>query len=136
LLERPKLLCSAGHYYQAPVAATSQAKQLPGFTNHYATVNGVRLHYDVEGGSGPALLCLPGWPQTWYCYHPIAAALARHYRVIIVDIRGMGSSDKPAGGYDKKTMAQDISELPRAAAPSRVRASSPAWASRCCRLLR
>lgn len=87
-------------------------KRLPGFTNHYATVNGVRLHY-VEGGQGPALVCLPGWPQTWYSYHPIAAELAQHYRVIIVDIRGMGSSDKPASGYDKKTMAQDIYELLR-----------------------
>lgn len=87
-------------------------KHLPGFTNHYATVNGVRLHY-VEGGSGPALVCLPGWPQTWFSYHPIAAELAQHYRVIIVDIRGMGSSDKPATGYDKKTMAQDIYELLR-----------------------
>nr|WP_262905278.1 alpha/beta hydrolase [Hymenobacter nitidus] len=83
---------------------------MPGFTNHYATVNGVRLHY-VEGGSGPALVCLPGWPQTWYSYHPIAAELARHYRVIIVDIRGMGSSEKHATGYDKKTMARDIYEL-------------------------
>jgi pimeloyl-ACP methyl ester carboxylesterase/nucleoside-diphosphate-sugar epimerase len=82
-------------------------KQLPGFTNHYATVNGVRLHY-VEGGSGEPLICLPGWPQTWFSYHPIAARLARQYRVIIVDIRGMGSSDKPEAGYDKKTMAQDI----------------------------
>lgn len=87
-------------------------KRLPGFTNHYATVNGVRLHY-AEGGSGPALICLPGWPQTWYSYHPIAAELARHYRVILVDIRGMGSSEKPAAGYDKKTMAQDIYELLR-----------------------
>ncbi|WP_022825002.1 alpha/beta fold hydrolase [Hymenobacter norwichensis] len=87
-------------------------KHLPGFTNHYATVNGVRLHY-VEGGSGPALVCLPGWPQTWYSYHPIAAELAQHYRVLLVDIRGMGSSDKPAAGYDKKTMAQDIYELLR-----------------------
>ena len=87
-------------------------KHLPGFTNHYATVNGIQLHY-VEGGSGPALLCLPGWPQTWYSYHPIAAELAQHYRVIIVDIRGMGSSEKPATGYDKKTMAQDIYELVR-----------------------
>ncbi|MBO3269611.1 alpha/beta fold hydrolase [Hymenobacter defluvii] len=87
-------------------------QRLPGFTNHYATVNGVRLHY-VEGGSGPALVCLPGWPQTWYSYHPIAAELARHYRVIIVDIRGMGSSEKPATGYDKKTMAQDIYALLR-----------------------
>ncbi|HET9502884.1 MAG TPA: alpha/beta hydrolase [Hymenobacter sp.] len=85
-------------------------KKLPGFTNHYATVNGVRLHY-VAGGSGQPLVCLPGWPQTWYSFHPVAPALAAHYRVIIVDIRGMGSSDKPATGYDKKTMAQDIYAL-------------------------
>ena len=85
-------------------------KQFPGFRNQYATVNGVRLHY-VEGGSGQPLICLPGWPQTWFSSHPIAAQLAREYRVIIVDIRGMGSSDKPESGYDKKTMAQDIYAL-------------------------
>ena len=85
-------------------------KQFPGFTNHYATVNGMRLHY-VEGGSGAPLICLPGWPQTWFSYHPVAAQLAREYRVIIVDIRGMGTSDKPETGYDKKTMAADIYAL-------------------------
>ncbi len=85
-------------------------KRLPGFSNHYATVNGVRLHY-VEGGSGQPLLCLPGWPQTWYSFHPVAQQLAQHYRVLIVDYRGMGSSDKPESGYDKKTMAHDIYEL-------------------------
>jgi pimeloyl-ACP methyl ester carboxylesterase len=85
-------------------------KNFPGFTNHYATVNGVKLHY-VEGGSGIPLICLPGWPQTWYSYHPVAMELAKKYRVIIVDIRGMGSSEKPASGYDKKTMATDILEL-------------------------
>lgn len=87
-------------------------RHLPGFSNHHATVNGVSLHY-VEGGQGPVLVCLPGWPQTWFSYHPIAAELARHFRVLIVDIRGMGSSDKPAAGYDKKTMARDIYELLR-----------------------
>ncbi|MBC8082500.1 MAG: alpha/beta hydrolase [Hymenobacter sp.] len=85
-------------------------KQLPGFSNQYATANGVRLHY-VEGGSGPPLICLPGWPQTWYSYHPIAGELAKHHRVIIVDIRGMGTSEKPASGYEKKNMARDIYEL-------------------------
>lgn len=85
-------------------------KHLPGFTNQYATVNGIALHY-VEGGNGAPLICLPGWPQTWYSYHPIALQLAKAYRVIIVDIRGMGSSDKPAAGYDKKTMASDVLEL-------------------------
>lgn len=85
-------------------------RDFPGFSNHYTTVNGVKLHY-VEGGQGFPLICLPGWPQTWYSYHPIAQQLAAKYRVIIVDIRGMGSSEKPLSGYDKKTMATDILEL-------------------------
>jgi len=85
-------------------------KKFPGFTNHYLTVNGVKLHY-VEGGSGTPLICLPGWPQNWYSYHPIAVDLAKKFRVILVDIRGMGSSETPESGYDKKNMAKDIMEL-------------------------
>lgn len=81
-----------------------------GFTNNYVEVNNTQLHY-VDGGSGPALICLPGWPQTWYSYHRIAPELAKHFRVIIVDIRGMGSSAMPPSGYDKKTMATDVHEL-------------------------
>ena len=85
-------------------------KDFPGFTNHYTTVNDIRLHY-VEGGNGKPLVCLPGWPQTWYSYHPVAMELAKTYRVIIIDIRGMGTSEKPEAGFDKKTMATDILEL-------------------------
>ncbi|WP_138992503.1 alpha/beta fold hydrolase [Larkinella sp. C7] len=97
---------------QNPYSDDELINDFPGFTNQYATVNGVKLHY-VEGGSGMPLICLPGWPQTWYSYHPVATELAKTFRVIIVDIRGMGSSDKPASGYDKKTMATDIWELVR-----------------------
>lgn len=82
-------------------------KQFPGFTNHYSTVNGVQLYY-VDGGTGTPLICLPRWLQNWYSYHPIAAELAKAFRVIIIDIRGMGTSEKPESGYDKKTMAADI----------------------------
>ena len=85
-------------------------KNLPGFENKYITVNGIKLHY-VEGGNGNPLLCLPGWPQTWYSLQPVAIQLAEKYRVIIIDLRGMGSSEKPESGYDKKTMATDIYQL-------------------------
>jgi pimeloyl-ACP methyl ester carboxylesterase len=85
-------------------------RTLPGFRRGHARVNGVNLHF-VEGGKGDAVLLLPGWPQTWWSYHKIMPALAARYRVIAVDIRGMGGSDKPAGGYDKKTMAADIHAL-------------------------
>ncbi|MEJ7559629.1 MAG: alpha/beta hydrolase [Pedobacter sp.] len=94
----------------APYSDEELIKQWPGFVNKYATVNGVELHY-VDGGSGMPLICLPGWPQTWYSYKNIAPSLAEKYRVLVVDIRGMGTSEKPESGYDKKTMAQDIYEL-------------------------
>jgi pimeloyl-ACP methyl ester carboxylesterase len=84
--------------------------QLSGFTNRYIEVNGTMLHV-VEGGEGAPLLLLPGWPQTWWAYHKIMPALAPHFKVIAVDIRGMGNSAKPESGYDKKNMALDIYEL-------------------------
>jgi pimeloyl-ACP methyl ester carboxylesterase len=88
-------------------------RKLPGgFTNGYARVNGTRLHY-VIGGRGAPLLLLPGWPQTWWEFHKVMPALAARHRVIAVDLRGMGGSGKPAGGYDKKTMAKDIYKLVR-----------------------
>ncbi|RXG26290.1 pimeloyl-ACP methyl ester carboxylesterase [Leeuwenhoekiella polynyae] len=85
-------------------------KSWTGFVNQYATVNGIELHY-VVGGEGEPLICLPGWPQTWYSYHPVVQELSKSYQVIVVDIRGMGTSEKPERGYDKKTMATDVLEL-------------------------
>jgi pimeloyl-ACP methyl ester carboxylesterase len=67
-------------------------------------------HY-VIGGHGEPLVLLPGWPQTWWEFHKILPALAKRYTVIAIDLRGMGGSDKPADGYDKKTMARDVHEL-------------------------
>lgn len=88
-------------------------KRWPNFTSHMMDVNGTRLHFVDSGGNGPVLLCLPGWPQTWYSYRSVAVPLSEHCRVIVVDIRGMGSSATPPSGYDKKTMATDVYELMR-----------------------
>jgi pimeloyl-ACP methyl ester carboxylesterase len=92
---------------------------LPGFRSGYAKVNGIRMHY-VTGGRGRPLVLVPGWPQTWWEFRKIMPALARRYRVIAVDLRGQGGSDKPQGGYDKKTMARDIHELVRSLGYSTV----------------
>jgi pimeloyl-ACP methyl ester carboxylesterase len=98
----------------APAVASDAAlaRSLGDFRSEYADVNGTRLHY-VTGGKGAPLLLLPGWPQTWWQFHKMMPALAKSYRVIAVDLRGMGGSSKPQGGYDKKTMARDIYELVR-----------------------
>lgn len=82
------------------------------FHSNHAQVNGIQLHY-VTGGAGEPVILLPGWPQTWWQARKIMPLLAQRYRVIVVDLRGMGSSDTPERGYDKKTMAEDIHQLMR-----------------------
>ncbi len=75
------------------------------FRSDHVTVGDLRLHY-VSGGHGRPLVLLPGWPETWWEFRKVMPALAAAgRRVIAVDLPGMGASDKPADGYDKKSMA-------------------------------
>jgi pimeloyl-ACP methyl ester carboxylesterase len=68
----------------------------------------VRLHF-VEGGDGAPILLLPGWPQSWYAWRYVMPLLASDgRRVIALDPRGMGDSDRPASGYDMRTVAAEI----------------------------
>jgi pimeloyl-ACP methyl ester carboxylesterase len=84
------------------------------FESSHVTVNGLSIHY-VANETGRPLVLLPGWPQTWWEFRKVMPALATAgYRVIAVDLPGMGDSDKPADGYDKKSMAGIIHGLVRA----------------------
>jgi len=80
------------------------------FEHAYAELGDVRLHY-VTAGQGPAVVLLHGWPQTWYMWRDVMSGLAPRYRVIAPDLRGLGDSSRPADGYDKKTLAQDVWHL-------------------------
>ena len=80
------------------------------FTSRFVDANGIQLHV-VIGGSGPALILIPGWPQTWYAWRALMPALAEHFTVIAPDIRGFGLSDKPDTGYDQITTGQDMLAL-------------------------
>lgn len=61
----------------------------------FVHVNGVRIHY-VEEGTGPLVLLLHGWPESWYSWrHQLPALAAAGYRVIAPDQRGYGQSDSP-----------------------------------------
>jgi haloacetate dehalogenase len=75
--------------------------------HHTANIGDLRMHW-VEAGSGPPVVLLHGFPETWYCWRHQVPALASRYRLIIPDLRGYGDTAKPASGYDKRTMANDI----------------------------
>lgn len=80
------------------------------FKHERAMVNGINLHY-VIGGEGEPLVLIHGFGQNWYMWNRLLPELSKHFTVIAPDLRGVGESDKPAGGYDKKTMAVDLHEL-------------------------
>ena len=69
--------------------------------------NGTQI-YVRAGGEGPAVLLLHGYGETGDMWAPLAAQLVRNHRVIVPDLRGLGLSSRPAGGYDKKTQAEDM----------------------------
>lgn len=81
-----------------------------GAVSRFVKVNGIRLHL-VEMGSGPVLLLLHGWPQTWYAWRDHLPALAARFRVIAPDMRGTGLSERTKAGYDKRTIAEDLRGL-------------------------
>ena len=73
-----------------------------------AVLPGVRLRY-ADLGEGPAVVLLHGWPQTAHEWRHVAGALAgRGHRVVVPDLRGLGDSSRPATGYDKQTIAEDV----------------------------
>jgi pimeloyl-ACP methyl ester carboxylesterase len=81
-----------------------------GFRVEDIPVGEVTLHLRI-GGQGRAVVLLHGYAETGDMWAPLAADLARDHTVIIPDLRGMGLSSRPEGGYDKKTQGQDIAHL-------------------------
>jgi pimeloyl-ACP methyl ester carboxylesterase len=81
------------------------------FPANFGTLNVVTNGTQIfvrAGGEGPAVLLLHGYGETGDMWAPLAAQLARNHTVIVPDLRGLGLSSRPAGGYDKKTQAEDI----------------------------
>lgn len=62
-------------------------------------------------GQGPGMVLLHGFPQTGHEWRKVMPALAERFTVGAPDLRGYGDSDRPAAGYDKRSMATDIAEV-------------------------
>lgn len=88
--------------------ALAQVQPFPtSFMDRDILANGTTMHVRI-GGKGPAVVLLHGYGETGDMWAPLAANLARDHMVIVPDLRGLGLSAHPAGGYDKKTQGHDI----------------------------
>jgi len=74
----------------------------------YVERDGVKVHYEVFGAGEPTVLLLPTWSimhsRHWKMQIPY---LARHCRVLTLDGRGNGRSDRPETGYREREFAAD-----------------------------
>src|SRR5262245_49515637 len=106
---RPMLLASLVAASRATPVLAQPAPFPKGFGTQEIATNGATIHVRT-GGSGPAVVLLHGYGETGDMWAPLAAELARDHRVVVPDLRGLGLSSRPEGGYDKKTQAGDRSE--------------------------
>jgi pimeloyl-ACP methyl ester carboxylesterase len=95
------------------VASSASAKALS-FTRPFSArsikTDGATI-YVRAGGNGAAVVMLHGFGDTGDMWRPVAAILVKNHTVIVPDLRGMGHSSHPKGGYDKKNQARDVLQV-------------------------
>ena len=107
---RLRLLISAVALAVCVPAAAVVPPYPPSFQTQEIVTNGTTLHVRV-GGKGPAVVLIHGYGETGDMWAPLAADLMRDHRVIVPDLRGLGLSSKPPGGFDKKNQGKDIAGI-------------------------
>jgi pimeloyl-ACP methyl ester carboxylesterase len=80
------------------------------FATRDIDVGGATIHVRA-GGQGPAVLMLHGFGDNGDMWQPLAAKLVGSHTVVVPDLRGMGLSSHPAGGYTKKSQAGDMAKV-------------------------
>jgi pimeloyl-ACP methyl ester carboxylesterase len=103
-----RILAAAAALLMASAPLAAQVPPYPAtFHTQEIATNGATIHVRV-GGTGPAVVLIHGYGETGDMWAPMAADLMHDHTVIVPDLRGLGLSSKPAGGFDKKTQAGDI----------------------------
>ena len=90
----------------------SAATLIPGFRASMIEGQGATLRV-AQGGSGPPVVLLHGYPQTHAMWHLMAPELAPHRTVVAPDLRGYGESTRPPAGpgdagYSKRATGADV----------------------------
>jgi pimeloyl-ACP methyl ester carboxylesterase len=79
---------------------------------HYAQLNGIRLHY-VSAGSGKLILFVHGFPEFWYAWKKQLLEFGKDHLAVAPDMRGYNLSEKPTGvdRYRLKFLVEDLRAL-------------------------
>lgn len=81
-----------------------------GVAEHRIRANGIDFNVAMSDGSGPQVMFLHGFPESWIAWRPVIERLP-DVRSYAPDLRGYGKSARPAGGYDVWTLLDDVRAL-------------------------
>lgn len=87
-----------------------------GFTGAFREIDGVRLHY-VTGGTGPLVMLVHGFAQTWYEWHQLMPLLATRFTVVAPDLPGLGLSEPPKTSYAGQDVSAYLHGLAKSLSP-------------------
>ena len=108
----------------------SAPAEIPGPWEHaYVAANGARFHVATCGEpTGRPVVLLHGFPQFWWAWrHQMPVLAAAGHRVVAMDLRGYGGSDKTPRGYDPFTLAGDVAGVVQALGLGRAALVGHGW---------
>ncbi len=81
--------------------------------SRFTHANGINIHYLDWRGGGAVIVCLHGLQSEAHTWNEVAAALSPEYRVLALDLRGHGDTEKPQTGYSTADFAADLEAFAR-----------------------
>jgi len=89
-------------------------------SSRFTTVDGNRIRYESVGSGQPAIVLVHGWSGDANAWRLVTPELAKHVRVITLDLPGHGQSDKPQTTYSMDFYASAIEAVMRDAGADRA----------------
>jgi len=82
------------------------------WTHEKIQANGIQFHFVTEG-SGPLMIFLHGFPEYWYSWRHQISEFSKNYKVVALDMRGYGQTDRPQGreNYTIDILVNDVKEV-------------------------
>ncbi len=105
-----------------------EPKQKADGTSLYREVDGVRIHY-LDIGAGPPVVLIHGFASSYAAFRGVANALSKEHRVIALDLKGFGYSDRPPGDYSPAAQAKLVFALMDALGVDRASIVAHSWGS-------
>lgn len=121
LLLSPALGGCAGSFHKGPMPGEPKGAT-------FATIEGTRVRYS-EQGEGPPVVLLHGFASALETWTTVVPALARTHRVISLDLKGFGWTDRPEGDYSPAAQAQLVLGLMDARGVSEAAVVAHSWGS-------